>query len=199
MKSVMTHVLGTILAGTTVSAIPTAANAGHRGVDIDIDIASRHRQVDQPIYEERPVQVWVEPVYRTVTDRHWCEPVYRTVTDHVWCPPVTRTVTERVWIPERFEDRRVTHYGSYGPRVTYEHVLVPAHYEDRTHDVVITPGHYDDVQHRELVSEGHWELGERQELVCAGHYETHMERVQIERSYVEDHPLGRIGLRLPLP
>jgi len=199
MKSLMTHVLGTVLASATAGAIPTATYAGHRGMDIDIDIASRHRHVDPPICEDRPVQVWVEPVYRTMTDRHWCEPVYRTMTERVWCPPVTRTVTERIWVPERHEDRRVTHYGAYGPRVTYERVCVPAHYEDRTHDVVIAPGHYDDVQHRELVSEGRWEIGERQELVCAGHYETRIERVEIERSHVDEHSLGRIALRLPFP
>ena len=199
-KTIATAAVRTVLAGAAFSAIPTTSAMAdpHGGINVDVDIRSSHRHYDGPtIYEDRPMQVWVEPVYRTVSERQWIAPVYRTVVDHVWCPPVTKTVTERIWCPDRYEDRRVTHYGPHGPRVTYEHQLIPAHYEDRSHEVVVTPGHYDDVQRQELVSEDHWGIVDRQECVTPGHYETHMERVAIERSHVEQKPVGRIGIRLP--
>jgi hypothetical protein len=190
MKSLMSYALGTILAGATAGVLPSAAQAaGHDVIDINV----RPPLVERRVYEDRAVQVWVEPVYQTVVDRHWVEPVYRTVTDRVWVPAATQTVSERVWVPDRYEDRRVVHdRGFYGPRVTYDRVLVPGHFEDRTHDVV-TPGHYDDVQRQELVTDGHWETGPRQVVVTPGHYETHIEHVLVDR------PVGRIGVRIPMP
>jgi hypothetical protein len=199
MNRLMKHVLGTVVAGAAVAAIPTTTFAGRHDLNLNIDVHAAHREIDPSVYEDRQIQVWVEPVYRTVTDTHWVEPVYQTTTERVWCPPVTKTVTDHVWVPDRYEDHRVTHYGPYGPRVTFEHVFVPGHYEDRAHDVVITPGHYDDVQHQVLVTPGHWETGQRQELVTPGHYETRTEHVLVERSHVEEQPIGRIGLRLPMP
>ena len=199
MKSVMTHVLGTMLAGATASVIPTTAYAGHHDINLDIDIAAPHRHVDPPVCEDRPVQVWVEPVYQTVCDRHWVEPVYQTVTERVWCPPVTKNECVRVWVPERYEDHRVRRMTPYGVIFSTERVCIPGHYEDQTRQVVITPGHYDDIQRQQLVCDGHWETSDRQVLVTPGHYETHIQRVEVQRSHIEERPVGRIGVRLPLP
>src|SRR5436305_6821604 len=163
MKHLMTYALGTILAGATAGVLPSTAKADRHDLNFDIDIRAGQRHVDRPVYEDRPVQVWVEPVYRTVVDRHWVEPVYRTVAERTWCPPMTRNDCVRVWVPERYEDHRVRRMTPYGAIYSTERVCIPGHCEDQTRQVVITPGHYDDVQHQQLVCDGHWENGERQE------------------------------------
>ena len=149
-----------LLVAAALGASPAAVMAHDHDYRVDLGFRGGHPRVEivdvapQPtVYEDRPVQVWVEPTYQTVADRQWVAPEYRTVVD-------------RVWVPARFEDRNVERW-AYGHRVV-EH-----------RRVLVQDGHFEDVTREELVTEGHWQDVQRQELVTPGHYETRIEHVAV--------------------
>lgn len=184
--------LGVAIAGGGL--VSTAQAHHHDDFDLRIDIAHRGAEIErrhycEPVYEQRPAQVWVAPVYQTVPgERVWIEPVYRTVCDRVWREAVMRDEVTQVWIEEHF-DRRVVRHGRHE---VVERCFVPGHYESRCAAVVVAPGHYEEVQRQELVSEGHWQVSDQQVLVTPGHFETRLESVCVTPGHWEDHPLVRL-------
>lgn len=175
-----------VLAGAGTAA--TAQAHDHLELEVRpgrIELERRHH-VD-PVYVDRPVQVWVEPVYQTVPgQRVWVEPTYRTVVDRVWREGVTREERVQVLAPAGYEYRDVVRYG----RLCRERVFVPEHYILQCRPVVVVPGHFEDVTRQELVTEGHYECGpSAQVIVTPGHFETRATRVLAAPGHWEDRPV----------
>lgn len=184
-------VLSAALAG--IGTVSTA-QAHHEDFDLRIDghgATIERRHWDAPVYEDRPVQVWVEPVYQTVPgQRVWVEPVYRTVVDHVWREPVVQDQPVQVWVEGGYFERECRRGEHHGRR---ERVWIPAHYETRVQPTIVTPGHYEDVPRKELVTEGHWQCNDQQVLVTPGHYETQVQRVMVREGHYDERPVIRVG------
>jgi len=87
----------------------------------------------------------------------WVPPTYRTVYDRIWQPPAYQTITENVWISDQYRWLTICTSEDGLPVQRQEWVLIPGHYETRTHQIQTSPGGWTWGPRRELVTPGHWE------------------------------------------
>jgi hypothetical protein len=146
------RLFSTALAGAMLAGLPTAAFAHHHGFHVDVIVP-----VPEVVVSPAPPCDGGAPCL-AAPGQVWVPAQYQTVTENVWVDAATTTQMQRVETPAEYERRDVIYYDYFGrAHARREQVEIrPAHCEDRPVQVVI-PAHFESRTHQQLVSDGHWE------------------------------------------